>query len=105
MERGSNNQGTDNALASWKPESAANASTARASAPPLPRHPMNGDSEQSGPDPEEFLGAVGELADSFGWTFQSLTRGEEVVAVVGLANDPSFEQVLWVYDTDEVFLR
>jgi len=66
---------------------------------------MNGDPDQTGPDPEEFLAAVGELADSFGWTFQSLTRGEEIVAVVGLANDPSFEQVLWVYDTDEVFLR
>src|SRR5213075_2924427 len=98
---------TDHVFETWKPDRNTNPMTPRSchsSARPRPS-PMNGDHDQTGPDPEEFLAAVGEFADAFGWTFQSLTRGEEVVAVVGLDNDPSFEQVLWVYDTDEVFLR
>jgi hypothetical protein len=57
------------------------------------------------PEPKQFLAAVGELAASLGWQHQSFKRDEEIIAVVALDQDPSFEQAIWVYDVKHVFMR
>ncbi len=57
------------------------------------------------PDKEGFLAAVGEFASSFGWRVRSFTRDEELVALVALDADPSFEQILWIYDTSRALVR
>jgi hypothetical protein len=59
----------------------------------------------SPPDKDGFLAAVGEFAASLGWRVRSFTRDEELVAVVALEGDPSFEQALWIYDTSRAFVR
>jgi hypothetical protein len=57
------------------------------------------------PDEEGFLAALGELAASFGWRLRSFKRDDELIALVALDHDPSFEQILWVYDTSGGFVR
>ncbi len=66
---------------------------------------MTLDIEITAPDTEQFLAAADELAASFGWQLQSFQRDEEVVALVDLNKDPFFEQILWVYDPKQAFLR
>jgi hypothetical protein len=61
--------------------------------------------QDSAPSNEQFLDAVGELAKPLGWQLQHFTRDQELVALVPTENDQSFEQFIWVYDTDGVFLR
>src|SRR5438093_7486329 len=57
------------------------------------------------PDKDRFLAAVGEFASPLGWRVRSFTREEELVALVALDGDPSFDQVLWIYDTSRAFVR
>jgi hypothetical protein len=54
---------------------------------------------------EEFLKIVDELAASFGWTLRSFRRDEELVALVALEHDPSFEQILWIHDAGRACTR
>ena len=54
---------------------------------------------------EAFLQAIGELAASLGWQLRSFTRDGELVALVALDHDPSFEQVLWVHDARRACVR
>jgi hypothetical protein len=54
---------------------------------------------------EDFLKTVNELAASFGWTLRSFRRDEELVALVALEHDPSFEQILWVHDAGRACMR
>lgn len=51
------------------------------------------------------MAALAELAASFGWRLRSFKRDDECVALVALDHDPSFEQILWVYDTRGAFVR
>jgi hypothetical protein len=48
-------------------------------------------------DEAGVLVALGELATSFGWRLRSFKRDDEMVALVVLDHDPSFEQMIWVY--------
>jgi hypothetical protein len=57
------------------------------------------------PDRDAFLAAAGELASSFGWRLRSFERDEELIALAALDHDPSFEQILWVYDTERASVR
>jgi hypothetical protein len=57
------------------------------------------------PDEDGFLAALGELAASLGWRLRSFKRDDELVALVALDHDPSFEQILWVYDTRGASVR
>ncbi len=57
------------------------------------------------PDNDAFLAAVAEFAAGFGWRVRSFERDEELVALVALDSDSSFEQVLWVYDAERASLR
>jgi hypothetical protein len=57
------------------------------------------------PDAKTFLAAADELAASLGWRLRSFQRDDEVVALVALDHDPSFEQMIWVYDTRRAFVR
>jgi hypothetical protein len=66
---------------------------------------MTTDQDNPAPDNEEFLNALRELTSPLDWEVQSFTRDHELIAIVGLDNDPRFEQVLWVYDTEGLFVR
>jgi hypothetical protein len=66
---------------------------------------MTSETKISIPDTRQFLSAVSELTASLGWQHQSFTRDEEFIVLTVLENDPSFEQVLWIYDVKRVFLR
>jgi hypothetical protein len=59
----------------------------------------------SAPDTEQFLAAVREWAAPLGWQPQSMTRDEDFIVVAGIEDDPSFERVMWVYNTEHVSLR
>jgi hypothetical protein len=56
-------------------------------------------------DEGQFLAALSALAASFDWELRSFTRENEFVVVVGLDNDPSFEQLLWVYNAKDATMR
>jgi hypothetical protein len=66
---------------------------------------MTSEKQDSAPGNEQFLDAVSELIKPLGWQLQHFTRDQELVALVPTENDPSFEQLIWVYDTDGVFFR
>ncbi len=66
---------------------------------------MTSDIEITTPDTEQFLAAATELSVSFGWKLHSFQRDEEVIGLVALNKDPSFEEILWVYDPIRAFLR
>lgn len=65
---------------------------------------MTLDIEITLPDGDKFLAAADELAVSFGWQLHSFKRDEEIIGLVSLKKDPSFEQILWVYDPIRAFL-
>jgi hypothetical protein len=66
---------------------------------------MTSKKEASTPDKEQFLAAVAECTAPFGWQLQSFTRDEEFIVLVALENDPSFEQIIWVYNMDHISVR
>jgi len=59
------------------------------------------------PDADEdgFLSVLRDLAASLAWQLRSFEREEELIALVALDHDPSYEQVLWVYDRSRGFVR
>lgn len=66
---------------------------------------MNTATDTAAPGSEEFLAILDAMASSLNWRVRSFERGDSVVAVVALNDDPHFEQVVWVYDTQRVFVR
>ena len=66
---------------------------------------MTSERPDSAPSDEQFLEAVGELIRPMGWQLQHLMREHEVVALVPAENDPSFEQFIWIYDSNAISLR
>jgi hypothetical protein len=66
---------------------------------------MTSEKRDPGPDTGQFLAAVREWTASFGWQVQSFTRDEEFIVIAPLENDPSFEQIIWVYDTEHGSFR
>src|SRR4051812_30160792 len=66
---------------------------------------MTSEKQNPAPSNEQFLAAVTELIKPLGWELQHFTRDQELVALVSVENDPSFEQFIWVYDNDGVFFR
>ncbi|HYW71713.1 MAG TPA: YbjN domain-containing protein [Pyrinomonadaceae bacterium] len=66
---------------------------------------MDSNNKTPAPDTRQFLNAVAECTAPFGWQLQSFTRDEEFIVVVALENDPSFEQVVWLYNTEHVSVR
>jgi hypothetical protein len=57
------------------------------------------------PDAEGFFAATNEFAAGLGWQLRSFTRDSELVALVALDWDPSFEEIIWAYDTERAFAR
>jgi hypothetical protein len=66
---------------------------------------MRGNSSSPAPDEKGFLASAADFAAAFGWQVRSFQRAGELVAVVALDHDPSFEQLLWVYDTGRAVIR
>ena len=66
---------------------------------------MTEDETKQPPEANSFIAEVGKLAARFCWPLRTFERGDEVVCVAQLANDPEFERFVWIYDTDRVMLR
>lgn len=66
---------------------------------------MTSAAEASAPAPDSFVAALDELVTPMGWRLHSFNREDEWVGVVSLEQDPSFEQAIWVYDTERTFFR
>jgi hypothetical protein len=53
----------------------------------------------------EFFNEAGKLAAEFGWPAKTTERGPEKMLVALTKTDPSFERILWVYDTERTTMR
>lgn len=56
-------------------------------------------------DDGAHIAAVRSIADPLGWQLRSFTRNDDLVVLAALDNDPSFQQMLWVFGSKHESLR
>lgn len=66
---------------------------------------MASDTQTTATDGEGLLAVITDIGTALGWTIRSFRREDELIILTALDQDTNFEQMIWVHDVDQGYVR